>query len=54
MEETRVDEAIETRAEGVISACPFCEITLDSAAKEKGVEGAFKVMDLIELVRQLT
>jgi Fe-S oxidoreductase len=54
MEEVRIEQAMETKANGVISACPFCKIMLDSAVKQKGMEHAFKVMDIVELVNKVT
>jgi len=54
MEEGRIEEAIETKANGIVTACPFCEIMFDSAIKQKGLENHFKSMDILELVNQVT
>ncbi len=44
----RIDEAISTGAEAIVSACPWCEKTLSAAAKEYG--SPLKVYDIVELV----
>jgi Fe-S oxidoreductase/nitrate reductase gamma subunit len=54
MEELRIEQAIERKANGVITACPFCEIMFDSAVTQKGLGHSFKVMDILELVDQVT
>lgn len=53
-EEVRVEEAVMTGADGIVTACPFCEIMIDSGVKQKGVEYSFRVADLMELVDQAT
>ena len=44
----RIDEAVSTGAEAVVSACPWCEKTLSAAVKECG--SSIKVYDIVELV----
>jgi len=44
----RINEAIATGAEAIVSACPWCEKTLTAAAKECG--SSLKVYDIVELV----
>jgi Fe-S oxidoreductase len=36
--EVRVAEAVEKGAEVIATACPFCLMTLEDQAKEKGIE----------------
>ncbi len=48
----RVDEAIETGAEILATACPFCLLTLEDAVKTRGKEDQLQVMDIMELVVQ--
>ncbi len=54
IEEMRIDEAVATGAAGVVTSCPFCEIMLDSAAKQKGLGTSFRVMDVVEVVDRAT
>lgn len=46
----RTEEALQTGAEVIASACPFCMTMLSDGVKNKEKEGAVKVMDLAELV----
>jgi Fe-S oxidoreductase len=46
----RVQEAVETGAEVLAVACPFCLLTLEDAVKVKGLEDKLRVMDIMELV----
>ncbi len=48
----RVDEAIDTGAEIVAAACPFCMTMLSDGVKGKGKEEEVKVLDLAELIAQ--
>jgi Fe-S oxidoreductase len=50
--EKRVKQALDTSAEILITACPFCKITLADAVKAMKVEGSIQVMDVTELVAQ--
>jgi Fe-S oxidoreductase len=44
----RIDEAIATGAEALVTACPWCEKTFNQAIKENGTD--LKVYDIVELV----
>ena len=46
----RLEWAIETHAETVATACPFCLQMFEDAIKTKGVEESLKVMDIAELL----
>jgi Fe-S oxidoreductase len=46
----RIDEAISTGAEAIVTACPWCEKTFNEAIKESGV--GLKVYDIVELVEK--
>jgi Fe-S oxidoreductase len=48
--ERRVQQALETGAEVLLTACPFCNITLNDAVKSLEKEETIKVMDITELV----
>lgn len=48
--EVRVKEALATGAKVLVTACPFCLINFDEAAKSLNVEGTLEVWDLAELV----
>lgn len=48
----RVKEAVETGAQILATACPFCLINLEDAAKTLGLDGVLQVMDIMELVAQ--
>ena len=50
--EKRVKQALDTSAEVLLTACPFCKITLMDAIKALRVEGSIQVMDITELVAQ--
>ena len=46
----RINEAISTGAEAIVTACPWCEKTLNEAVKESG--SSLKVYDIVELVEK--
>ncbi|MFH1479901.1 MAG: (Fe-S)-binding protein, partial [Pseudomonadota bacterium] len=46
----RVQQALRTGAEILLTACPFCNITLNDAVKSMEKEDSMKVMDITELV----
>ncbi len=48
--ERRVHQALETGAEVLLTACPFCNITLNDAVKSLEKEETIKVMDITELL----
>ena len=49
----RVQEAIDSGAEILATACPFCVLTLEDAAKIRGLEDQIQVVDIMELVAQV-
>jgi Fe-S oxidoreductase len=46
----RIEEAVSTGAEAIVSACPWCEKTLSEAIKESG--SGLKVYDIVEIVEK--
>jgi Fe-S oxidoreductase len=46
----RIDEAVSTGAEALVSACPWCEKTLNEAIKASGSN--LKIYDIVELVEK--
>jgi len=46
----RVDEAVSTGAEALVTACPWCEKTFNEALKDSGSN--LKVYDLVELLEK--
>lgn len=54
IEGLRIEEAVKTGAQGIVSACPYCEIMFDSAIKQVGLGYSFKLLDIVELVNQAT
>jgi len=50
--EVRVKEAVESGAEVLTTACPFCLLTFEDAVKTTGFEGKIQVMDVVELLSQ--
>jgi Fe-S oxidoreductase len=46
----RIDEAVSTGAGALVTACPWCEKTLNEAVKESG--SSLKVYDIVELVEK--
>jgi Fe-S oxidoreductase len=46
----RIDEAVSTGAEAIVTACPWCEKTFNEAIKESG--SGLKVYDIVELVEK--
>ena len=49
----RVQEALETGAEILATACPFCLLTLDEAVKHLNAQDKIQVMDIAELASQV-
>lgn len=47
--EKRVENAVDLGAELLLTACPFCVVTLDAAVKTMDKEDEIKVLDLTEL-----
>jgi Fe-S oxidoreductase len=48
----RVKEAIDTGAEILATACPFCLLTLDEAVKHLNAEDKIRVMDIAEIAKE--
>jgi Fe-S oxidoreductase len=46
----RLEEAVSTGAEAIVTACPWCEKTFEEAIKESG--SSLKVYDIVELVEK--
>ncbi|MCC5916344.1 MAG: (Fe-S)-binding protein [Cryomorphaceae bacterium] len=46
----RTEEALETKAEIIAAACPFCNTMMTDGVKNQEKEGSVKVMDLAELI----
>ena len=52
--EKKLKQALATGAEVLLTACPFCRVTLTDAVKAMGMEKSIQVMDITELVAQAT
>lgn len=48
--EVRVKDAVDMGVEAIITACPFCLLTLEDAVKTTGNEEKIRVIDLMELL----
>jgi Fe-S oxidoreductase len=48
--DTRVKDAVALGVELLVTACPFCLMTLDDAVKTSGSEGKIEIVDLAQLV----
>ncbi len=48
--QSRVDQAVETKANTVAAACNFCNIMLEDGVKTTGNEDSIKVLDIAEMV----
>lgn len=46
----RVEEAVETGAEGLVMGCPFCVLNLEDSAKSMGKEEQAVVRDVVEIL----
>lgn len=46
----RLDDALKTGAEQVVTACPYCLQMFEEGIEHKGIKGALKVQDLAEVV----
>lgn len=51
--ENRVRQALDTGAEILLTACPFCNIALGDAVKSMGWEDSIVVMDVTELISRV-
>jgi Fe-S oxidoreductase len=52
LSEVRVEEALVTGAELLVTACPFCLVNVEDSIKTMDVEGKIRVMDIAELVAE--
>lgn len=48
----RTEQAVQTKAESVGTACPYCLTMLGDGIKEKGLEESMTSFDLSELVEK--
>ena len=48
--EMRVEQVMETRADVLASACPYCLQMFEDAVKAKEAEETLKVLDIAEIV----
>ena len=46
----RLEQAVKTGAETIVTACPFCHLMLEDAAKAANTGEQIKVLDIAELV----
>ena len=51
MASNRIEEALETGAEILITTCPFCELNFADAIKEHNYD--IQVMDLVKLLKEI-
>jgi Fe-S oxidoreductase len=50
--EIRVKDAKELKLDAILTACPFCLLTLEDAVKTTGMEESLKIMDIAEVALQ--
>jgi Fe-S oxidoreductase len=48
----RINQALETGASVLATACPFCLLTLEEAVKHLNMEERIRVMDIAEIADQ--
>ena len=48
--ETRIKQALDVKAEIIVTACPWCHTMLDNAVKNLGVGDQLQVVELAEIV----
>ena len=48
----RIEEALQTGADTIAVACPFCMVMMTDGVKNKEKEQSVKVFDLAELIAQ--
>ena len=51
---TRTEQALETKAEIIVSSCPFCLTMLNDGVIFKEAQDNVKIMDIAELIDQST
>ena len=49
----RLEDALKTGAETVVTACPYCLQMFEESIEHKGVQNKLKVMDLVEIVDEV-
>lgn len=54
VEELRIEEAALIDANGIVTACPLCRIMFDSAVNQKDLRHQLKVIDIIDVVSQVS
>ncbi|MDI9619660.1 MAG: (Fe-S)-binding protein [Candidatus Nezhaarchaeota archaeon] len=52
LSDLRVKDALESGAEIIATACPFCLLTIEDSIKTLGVENRIAVMDIMELLAE--
>jgi Fe-S oxidoreductase len=52
--ENRIDQVIDTKAQMVATACPYCLQMFEDAVKAKQVQETLKVKDIAELIAEST
>ncbi len=50
----RVQDAVELGVQVLVTACPFCLLTLEDEVKTSGHEKTLQVMDVTELLAEAT
>ena len=50
--EIRIGEALKTRAQTVVTSCPYCLQMLEEAIQRNELQDTLKVNDIAELVQQ--
>jgi Fe-S oxidoreductase len=48
----RLEDALKTGAETVVTACPYCLQMFEDSIEHKGVKDSLKARDLVELVEE--
>jgi Fe-S oxidoreductase len=46
----RLEDALKTGAETVVTACPYCLQMFEESIEHKGIQDSLKVQDLVEIV----
>ena len=50
--EIRVEDVLQTKADTVVAACPYCLQMLEEGIERKEVKESLKAMDFVELVEK--
>ena len=51
--ELRLEQVMETKAQTIATACPYCLQMFDDAIRAKAAEESLKVMDIAEILEKL-